>query len=102
MKKEEPKNDGKPTTTVVPAAPVATPTAKPTAATEEYKIGDVKYFKEPFYVRTKALEDSTKQWLFLKGTEVKIIEVSGNWVKVQTQDGKKGFVLVDKLSPTKP
>ncbi len=103
IKKEEPKNDGKPTTTVVPPAPVAAPaTATPAAATEEYKIGDVKYFKEPFYVRAKAQEDSTKQWLFLKGTEVKIIEVSGNWIKVQTQDGKKGFVLVDKLSPTKP
>ena len=103
VKKEEPNNDGKPTTTVVPAAPVAAPAAdKPTAPKEEHKIGDVKYFKEPFYVRAKAQEDSTKQWLFLKGTEVKIIEVSSNWVKVQTQDGKKGFVLVDKLSPTKP
>jgi len=104
VKKEEPKNDVKPITAVVPPTPVATPAAEPTAKPKEEstKIGDIQYFKEPFYVRVRASEDSTKQWLFLKGTEVKVIEVSDKWIKVQTQDGKKGFVPVDKTSSTKP
>ena len=99
VKKEEPKNDVKPITTVVPPAPAAVPTVTPK---EEFKIGDVKFFKEPYYVRAKAIEASTRQWLFLKGTEVKVIEVDNNWVKVQTQDGKKGFVPISMLSPIKP
>ena len=99
IKKEEPKDDVKPITTVVPPTPAAVPTVTPK---EEFKVGDVKFFKEPYYVRAKAIEASTRQWLFLKGTEVKVIEVDNNWVKVQTQDGKKGFVPISMLSPIKP
>ena len=99
VKKEEPKNDVKPITTVVPPAPATESTVTPK---EEVKVGDVKFFKESYYVRVKAIEASTRQWLFLKGTEVKVIEVDNNWVKVQTQDGKKGFVPISMLSPIKP
>ncbi len=69
---------------------------------QEIKVGETMYLKDAFYVRRLAQENSTKEWLFLKGEEVVVISQEGEWSLVKNNRGKKGFVKNMLLTINKP
>ena len=111
IKKEEPKNDVKPVTAVVPPAPVTTSADQPATPKEEIK--QVAEKKDPVtlfgnrqliinsFLHAEQNEKSTKLWWMPKGTvvEVKQPGTEGWWkVTVLGEPTRSGWIQSNKLS----
>ena len=88
IKKEEPKNDVIPVTTVVPPAPVATPAEQPAKPKEEVKVGTV-----VDWVNARLTQEytSTEIAKLKPGTKVEIIKAEGQQYLIKV-DNKQGWV----------
>ncbi len=88
IKKEEPKNDVIPVTTVVPPAPITTPAEQPTTPKEEVKVGTV-----VDWVNARLTQEytSTEIAKLKPGTKVEIIKVEGQLYLIKV-DNKQGWV----------
>ena len=60
-------------------------------------VGKKAVMKDTLYVRREPNETSTRVWMFTKNTAVSVAEEQGEWVKVITEDGKKGYVKRENI-----
>jgi hypothetical protein len=63
----------------------------------ESVVGKKAVMKDTFYVRREPNETSTRVWMFTKNTAVSVAEEQGEWVKIVTEDGKKGYVKRENI-----
>lgn len=102
VKKEEPKDDGKTITAVVPTKDAGKEQTAAPAENKDINSASEVYLSKDSYVYKEADEKSQKTWQFKRGTAVTIVGSNNDWVQIRDAEKRRGFVKKDVLTSSKP